>query len=196
MPLLERFDIALQWRGFELHPEIPPGGVDIDAILPRARVDAMHARLQEVAADLGVPFSPRRHAPSTKPALLLSELARAQGCLPQWRRLAMDAHWEHGLDLEDRDVLRDLAERAGMDPDAAMAFLDDPAGPRLLQDQRQRAQAWGVTGIPTWFLLPAGWEPGDALPKEGPRPVRVVGCQPREYVDQAARLAGAVRRSE
>lgn len=155
----------------------------------------MHARLQEVAADLGVPFSPRRHAPSTRPALLLSELARRQGCLPRWRRLAMDAHWEHGLDIEDRDVLRDLAARAGMDPDGAMAFLDDPGSARLLAEQRRHAREWGVTGIPTWFLLPAGWEPGAPLPEEGPHPVRVVGCQPREYVERAARMAGAQLRA-
>ena len=72
---MARFELDFDWRGFELHPEIPPGGLDVATMFPRAAVDAMHARLQQVADGMGVPFAPRPHAPSTKPALALSEHA-------------------------------------------------------------------------------------------------------------------------
>lgn len=160
-------------------------------MFPKPQVDAMHARLEQMGEQLGVPFEPRQHAPSTKKALAISEFARRQGRLDTWREAAMDAHWAHGRDLEDHDVLADLAEQAGLDPAAALAFLDDAEVPRLLSEQRAAAQRWGVTGIPTWFMLPDGWSPGDGVPDEGPRPVKVVGCQPMQVVEQAAELAGA-----
>lgn len=191
---MSKFDLDFEWRGFELHPEIPTGGMDIGTMFPPDRVAAMHARLQQVADDFGVPFRAQSHAPSTKPALALSHFAREQGKLDAWRAAAMDAYWRDGRDLEDRDTLRELLTDAGLDADDALAFLDDPSVPQLLREQRMDAMRWGVTGIPTWFLLPSGWEPGDELPPEDePRPVRVVGCQPREVVEHAARLAGAER---
>jgi predicted DsbA family dithiol-disulfide isomerase len=145
-----------------------------------------------VAASFGVPFTPRTRMPCTRPALAIAELARRQGKLDAWRTLAMDAHWVEGRDIEDRAVLGELAGRAGLDPAEAVAFLDTAEVPGLLAAQRNVAQRWGVTGIPTWFVLPDGWREGDPLPTAGPRPVRVVGCQPMDVVDQAARAAGAV----
>ena len=77
---------------------------------------------------------------------------------------------------------------------AAIAFLDSPEVPALLKQQRVEAYRWGVTGIPTWFVLPDGWTPEDGIPDEGPRPVKVVGCQPLSVVTRAAELAGATPR--
>lgn len=152
---------------------------------------AAHARLLEVADALGVEIHPGDRLPSTKPALALAELARSRGVLAAFRERTMDAHWIDGRDIEDRAVLRELAEGAGLDGDEAMAFLDAPEVPRILAGQRAEAQRWGVTGIPTWFMLPDGWSPADGLPESGPRPVKVVGCQPLEVVERAARMAGA-----
>lgn len=159
------------------------------------QIDAMHARLKSVADEMGVPFHPREHAPSTKPALAIAEYARQQGRLAEWRTAAMDAHWRDGRDIEDRDVLRALAEDAGLNADAALAFLDAPEVPQLLANQRAEAHNWGVSGIPTWFMLPDGWTPEDGMPDSGPRPVRVVGCQPMNIVEQAATMAGAGRKA-
>lgn len=165
--------------------------MDLTGMFARPQIDAMHARLSSVADGLNVPFKPRQHAPSTKPALAISAFARQAGKLAPWRDAAMDAHWRDGRDIEDRDILRELATQAGLDADAALAFLDDPQVPQLLADQRAEAHNWGVTGIPTWFMLPTGWSPEDGMPTEGPRPVKVVGCQPIEVVEQAAQMAGA-----
>jgi predicted DsbA family dithiol-disulfide isomerase len=108
----------------------------------------------------------------------------------------MDAHWRDGRDLEDRAVLAELLAAAGLDPAEAFRFLDAPEVPGLLRAQREEAHRWGVTGIPTWFILPTGWKPGDPRPPQGaPQPVRVVGCQPMEVVERAARIAGASPRS-
>ena len=157
-------------------------------------VDGMYARLKTVADELGVPINRHDHAPSTKVALALSEFARRHGALDAWRTAAMDAYWEHGRDLEDREVLRELLEGAGLDADAALDWLSDPEVPTILRDQRAEAARFGVTGIPTWFMIPAGWAPGDPMSEEGPRPVRMVGCQPANVVEQVAQMAGAVRR--
>jgi predicted DsbA family dithiol-disulfide isomerase len=191
-PVREAYDLTFEWRGFELHPGIPKGGMSIASMLPKAHLDTAHARLKGIADGYGIPFEPRDHAPSTKPALAIAEYARSQDRLDAWREAGMNAHWRDGRNIEDPAVLRELAVEAGLDPDAAIAFLDRPEVPQILAAQREEAQRWGVTGIPTWFVLPSGWNPGDPMPPEGqPRPVKVVGAQPRDVVERACRLAGA-----
>ena len=128
-------------------------------MFPAHVVEQMYIRLEVVASELGVPFAPRDHAPNTKKALALSELARRRGVLPAFRAAAMDAHWADGRDLEHADVLADLARSAGLDADEALAFLDDPDVGALLEERRREAWQWGVTGIPTWFILPPAGPP-------------------------------------
>lgn len=168
----------------------------LSRMFAQPQIDGMHTRLESVARGLGVPFSPRQHAPSTKPALAISVYARRQGRLAAWRDAAMNAHWRDGRDIEDRQVLRELAVQADLDADEALGFLDSPEVPQLLADQRAEAHNWGVSGIPTWFMLPDGWLPEHGMPETGPKPVRVVGCQPMEVVEQAAAMAGARLREE
>ena len=61
----------------------------------------------------------------------------------------MNAHWRDGRDIEDREVLGELAAQAGLDPADALAFLDSEEVGPILDAQRQEAMRWGVTGIPT-----------------------------------------------
>ena len=191
IPLRQRYALDFEWRGFELHPATPAGGLDLASLYPADRLAAGHARLAEVAAGFGLPFTARPRMPCTRPALAIAELARRNGRLDAWRTGAMEAHWVDGRDIEDRAVLGDLAAKAGLDPAEALAFLDAPEVAGLLTAQRALARKWGVTGIPTWFILPDGWHEGDPMPTSGPRPVRVVGCQPMDVVEGAAHAAGA-----
>jgi predicted DsbA family dithiol-disulfide isomerase len=167
--------------------------MDLGEMFPPRAVEGMRARLREVADGLGLTIGEHDHAPSTKPALVMSEHARGKGRLAEFRAVTMDAYWRDGRDIEDRAVLATLAESAGLDPDEALASLDDVDAPAILLAQRREAMMWGVRGIPTWFMLPTGFDPDAPEPPEegGPQAVKVVGCQPMDVVERAALLAGA-----
>lgn len=193
--LAREFDVEIHWRGFELHPSTPRGGMPITALFPAHLGDGlgptMHARLAQFAAGFGVTgLQPSQHIPNTRRALAVAELARDAGRLLPFREAAMDAHWRDGRDLEDLDVLASLAQATGLDPDAARAAADSPAYQRRVDDLREEAGAMGVSGIPTFIF-------GVAPPTPGARPSRgvgVVGCQPWEALQAAAMRAGARRR--
>jgi predicted DsbA family dithiol-disulfide isomerase len=183
--VVEDFDIVMDWRGFELHPSTPPGGLDLRARFG-SRLDEMHAHLRGVAEKLGVEMKFPARTPNTRRALAIAELARDQGRLQQWRDAAMDAHWLHGRDIEDDATLRALATDAGLDPDAAIAATADPALRARVAAMGEEAARYGVTGIPSWVFVPgAAGRPG----------VRVVGCQPYEVLQAACMQAGVERRA-
>lgn len=177
--LQREYQLELDWRGFELHPETPPGGQRLADRYGERRSAEMADYLRRFAAAFGVEGMriPER-TPNTRKALAIAEWARDQGKLHAFRRAAMNAHWREGRDIEDDGVLADLARGVGLDPERAAAAASDPAYVARVDAMGSEAARAGVTGIPTFFI-------GDR---------KVVGCQPYEVVAAQAEAAGALRR--
>jgi predicted DsbA family dithiol-disulfide isomerase len=160
----------------------------LSAMFPGRDLAAGQRQLASFADGFGVTLRFSSHVPNTRRALAMAEYARDQGKLDAFRTATMDAHWELGRDIENTEVLAELASGAGMD--ATLALAAAASAPMLARVDAlgEEAQRWGVSGIPTYFILPAGWSPGDPAPGNGARPVRIVGCQPWESV-----VAGCAR---
>lgn len=178
--LLREFDLELDWHGFELHPETPPGGMPLSALFPGTDLKVLHARTKEFAAQFGVTgFEPPDRLVNTRRALAVAELARDHGVLGQYRQAALDAHWRRRRNLEDDDVLKALAQTAGLDPAAALAAADSSEYLGRVDARQLQAKRQGVTGIPTLNF-------GDQW---------IVGCQPFESMARAVERAGVPRRA-
>jgi predicted DsbA family dithiol-disulfide isomerase len=175
------YDLEVDWRGFELHPDIPPGGVSVSTYFPRAELKETQRFLAEFAAQFGIDdLRITDHIPNTRRALAMAEYARALGALHAFRQVAMDALWRQGRSLEADSDLRHIATQAGLDAGAALLASDEPRYLDKVDLRKVDARTRGVTAIPAFFF--------------GDNPFPVVGCQPYERLARAAELAGANRR--
>ena len=162
--------MELQWRGFELHPGIPVGGVPLHEMFGAERVRKMRPYLLDFAKAQGVTgMVVPDHKPNTSRALALAEWARDHGKLHEVRKGLMDACWRSGLDIEDDAVLAGVARTAGVDGDAAIRESRAPEILARVAAMGREAAAAGVTGIPTFDI---GAE-------------RVVGAQPYAVLAEA-----------
>ena len=176
--LQDELDVAVDWVGYELHPDTPPGGVPLSDWLPNA--EAMRGYVQSFAASFGIrDVVPPRVLASTRRFHAAAQHARDAGRLAAFRIAGFDAHWRRGRGVESDDDLAAVAREAGLDPAAAVAAASDPAMLARVDAARAEAEAAGVTGIPTFDV----------------GPTRIVGCQRYEVLAEAARRAGARRRS-
>ncbi len=85
----------------------------------------------------------------------------------QWLALdeaLLEALWTDGRDIGDEDVLRDVAESAGLDPSVVEEAYADDALRAELHDQFDRARREGVTGVPTFAY--EGYAARGAVPPE------------------------------
>jgi predicted DsbA family dithiol-disulfide isomerase len=170
--------VAVDWVGYELHPETPAGGLPLADVLRDP--DAMLGYVRSFAAGFGIEdLAPPGVLPSTRRAHAVAQRARDAGRIDAFRAAAFDAYWRRGRGLEADDDLAALAREAGLDPGAALAAATDPALLARVDAARRAAAAAGVTGIPTFDVGPS----------------RIVGCQRYEVLADAARRAGARRRS-
>lgn len=60
------------------------------------------------------------------------------------------ALWKEGRDIGNRDVLADICEEIGLDPDEVLDAIEDEELRARLDEQFAVAQQRGVTGVPTF----------------------------------------------
>lgn len=166
--------MALEWRGFELHPEIPVGGMPAEQLFGPGGRERAAKYMRSFAEGFGITDMVQPgHIPNTRAALAVAELARERGVLDGFRVAAMDSYWREGRNVEDPEVIRSLATAVGLDPDEAVAAMTDPRYLDRIDRTRREAGEAGVTGIPTFFI---GGQ-------------KIVGCQPYAVLVEAVRRA-------
>ena len=137
-----------------LLPTFPqPGGPE-----PAVTADPRRFRymIQDVtrissAYGLAVSWPPRVDCDWARPhagALFADEQGRG---LPYLRE-AFRARFERSEDLEEDAVLRAVAERSKLDPDALLAACDDPALRERTTASRERHAQLGLVGVPSFVV--------------------------------------------
>ncbi len=169
--LVQEFPLRWEWRGYELHPYLPEEGLDIREVLPRPLREAKRQEVKALAARLGVPLGSVRRIGSSRGILAMAEFAREQGRLDAFRREALDAYWCTGADLADAAQLRCIAQRAGLEPESALAASRAEEYRARVVAQREEALDQGVTGVPAFVF--SGYP--------------LLGCQPYETLARVAR---------
>jgi 2-hydroxychromene-2-carboxylate isomerase len=87
-----------------------------------------------------------------------------QGRLVDFARACFEAYWSRDCDISQDAVLRDLCAGAGIDPDAFLAGIVEPAVKDQLRLNTDEAIARGAFGSPTIFLGDDMYFGNDRLP--------------------------------
>jgi predicted DsbA family dithiol-disulfide isomerase len=163
---------AIQWHPFQLNPDMPAEGVAKRAYLEqkfggKARVDAIHERLREVARAAGVDMDPDKpqRMPNTLNAHRLIHWAGIEGVQQAVVNALMRAYWTEGRDIGDLDTLADIATESGMDRDATLRLLQSDADADDILARDQDARQKGVNAVPT-FLIAQQYVVSGAQPTE------------------------------
>jgi predicted DsbA family dithiol-disulfide isomerase len=150
--------IPVTYRAYQLDPALPPEGKPfrqtMEAKMGGAeRLGPMLQRVTEAGAEIGLTF--RFDQVTTMPNTLLAH--RITTLVPadrrrQWVDTAMDAYFEHGLNIADVDTLMELADGAGLDSAELRRKLEAGEGSAEVQRDFDAAKAIGITGVP-FFLI-------------------------------------------
>lgn len=131
---------------FELHPEIPAGGIDVNP--------SRYGRFVEMAAEVKLPFVPPEHVPNSRRALASAEWVRQHwpDAFDGLDTALFRAYWAEGRDIGDPSVVDDLVTRAGVDADEVRAAVEGRLVIPAIKASMEAAYDAGVTGTPAWLL--------------------------------------------
>lgn len=127
-----------------------------------AKIKALTQDLQRWAKHYEVPFKfPKGFNGARMNTGIL--YAQAHGKAREYVDRAYWLLWAQGEDPNDDAVLRGLANDAGLDPDALLAYVSSREGERAFQESRVAAHARGVFGAPIMMVDDQLWWGNDRL---------------------------------
>ncbi|MCA9773856.1 MAG: DsbA family oxidoreductase [Myxococcales bacterium] len=175
--LAEHHAFDVEWVPFELHPEIPPEGVPVEA-LGAVRLARLRREIARIGEEVGLEFAHPKVLPNSQRSLELLEFARDEGVRGDVAHEAVfSAYFREGRDIGDPGVLVAIAEALGLDGRAAAEALETRAYQSALTRGRERGMDAMVSAVPTFFF-------GTRI---------VWGAQPLAVFERALALAGADR---
>ncbi|MGB7629501.1 MAG: DsbA family protein [Candidatus Deferrimicrobium sp.] len=166
--LNEEFDVRIERRFLEIHPETPAEGRPISELgYPPGQWARMMENLDRMGKAEGIVFSERTFTTNSHKALLLAEAAKAEEreVFEAFNEGLFRAYFTEGRNIGDPLVLRDVAEAAGVPDGRTREAWSDAAFEERLARDRAAAAKIRITGIPT-FIIDGRWILEGAVPVE------------------------------
>jgi predicted DsbA family dithiol-disulfide isomerase len=171
--LLRSLDVAVTTLPYELHPDLPPQG---RRVRPGGRLGQVYDAIANECAEVGLAFRPPEHVPNSRRALETAEVVRAvePAAFDAIDEALFAAHFVHGEDIGDPDVLDRLIAGAGASAERVRVLVEQGAGRDAVDASIAAAHEHGIAATPAWLF------PGDFV---------LPGVQPRElFVRVVSRL--------
>lgn len=152
-------DVDVVWRPHQLHPNLPPAGLDREDYLQRRYGEAAERarapqRIVAEGADVGIRFNfnAMHRMPNTLAAHRLLHFAEDTGRQHALAETLFRFFFCDGRDVGDPETLCEAAHEAGLDAQAASAWLATDGGTATVQEQLREGLERGVAGVPCYLL--------------------------------------------
>ena len=168
--LKEQYDLNIEWKPFELHPETPKEGFPIEKLpFPREAFEIFLANVKKLADEDGLTIRSGGIMSNSRLALYISEYARKKGLFNQFHEIIMKKYWIEGKDIGNLSLLLELAESIGLNRDEILKFIETDEPAKILKVAMAELQNYMINGVPTFII-------GDSK--------IVIGAQPYEYFER------------
>jgi len=153
--LKREFDLDIDWRGFQIHPDWPATGIPVEKVYGANGSDARKAaweRIASMATEAGLTMRPPSVLTNSHNALAATEYAIESGKGEEFEQRVYRAYFEEGSNIGDVEVLKKLAADVGLDPAQMIEAIASAEVQLKLKHNAIVAHQHGVSGVPTFFI--------------------------------------------
>ncbi|MCF6360848.1 MAG: DsbA family oxidoreductase [Cyclobacteriaceae bacterium] len=148
--LKKELDFDIEWRPFELHPEVSIEGMSMDDYFRGAGADIVNNVL-DYGKDVGIEIN-TRSLYNSKNSLKVNEYAKLEGKLEVFHKAIFKAYLEDDKNIGKVDTLLDIAEAVGLDRTKTKTFIESEAAENLVMDSKKEALRLGITSVPSFII--------------------------------------------
>jgi predicted DsbA family dithiol-disulfide isomerase len=154
-----QYEPRINWRPFELNPDLPWEGVDRAGYLASkfgdsAQIEESEAALLRHGSAVGLEFrfDLVKRLPNTRRSHLLIAHAARQGLSSEVVERIMQAYFEEGCNIGDVDELVRLGVEAGLSERETRSAMVLRAGQDGVVAAERHAAVLGINGVPTFIF--------------------------------------------
>jgi predicted DsbA family dithiol-disulfide isomerase len=153
--LKPEFNIELEWRGYQIHPEWPAEGISVDQVRGPSDMDARKAAWQRITAMAdaeGLEIKAPTVFTSSRAALAACEYAREQGKSEELEGRIYRAYFIEGANIGDGALVARMGAEVGLNETEVAEAIRSPRYDMRLKNNALVAHQRGVSGVPTFFI--------------------------------------------
>ena len=151
--------VELRWHPFQLNPDLAAEGVSRKQYLEdkfggpqRAAEIYERVRAAGLGAGLELNIDGITLQPNTLAAHALIAFGQQQGMGNDVKERLLKAYFVENRFIGSVEVLVEIASEAGLDADAARAWLNDPAQLKAVRSADAQARSMGIGGVPFFIF--------------------------------------------
>lgn len=153
------YEFEVNYLPFELNPNMPKEGRNQREYLTEkfggdARYEQLTSNVSSVAAEEGLHFdySRQQNSPNTRDAHRLIWLAKQENVQGEVKEALLNAYFEKGVDLTEKENLLNVVEEAGLSREKAATLLSSDEGLVEVEYLEQLNIQRGVSGVPFYIV--------------------------------------------
>ena len=157
--LSPKVEFEINWKPYELHPEIPENGYDKKLYMQQRFGDlsgkaSPYKQIEKIGKSLGFDFnfSKSERIPNTFNAHRLLWKAREFGIQTELSEALFKCYFTEGKDIGSKEVLLEVATKVGMDFKTIQLFLDSKEGGKETADEEMSFIKKSIGAVPTYFI--------------------------------------------
>ena len=157
--LQKEIEFEINWKPYELHPEIPENGYDKKLYMQQKFGDqavsfSFYKQIEELGKELGFEFnfSKSERIPNTFRAHRLLWKAREFDLQSELSEALFEAYFTEGKDIGSIEILSEIASKLGMNKEKATKFLESKEGGQETADEEMNFIEKSIGAVPTYFI--------------------------------------------
>ena len=149
--------VEIEWQPFELNPQMPNEGQNVQEHIAEkygateSQQQQSQQHMTEVGKELGFTFDYFNDMKmvNTFESHILLEYAHKFDKQTELKLALMTAFFSQRKDVSNRDVLKNILQEVGLDPDKGIALLDNTASQDEVRNKQNYWKSLGVSSVPT-----------------------------------------------
>lgn len=147
--LSSEFDLDIEWRGIEIHPEYPGEGQKGSKSLKSLKTaESIKGAAKESGMEIRLPG----FRTNSRLSLEASEFAKIRNRFKALHSLIYEAYFVERKNIGNIEIVLQAGEAAGLDGKELEECLSSRAMFHKVEENKKAAQSYMVTGVPTLIM--------------------------------------------
>ena len=149
LKLSTEFDLKIEWKGIEIHPEFPPEGKKrLKTIKSRSFAKTVYTMAAEDSIEIKLPG----FATNSRKALEASEFAKSKGKFEVFHQAVYEAYLVEGVNIGELENVINIGKKAGLNREELEENLVNGYMFNRIESNKKDAKDNLILGVPTFVF--------------------------------------------